>query len=200
MGTIEMTVNFDNTVSVTKLVPASETTETNLWYDIAACLCYSDDTSCATTPMIRQNEQFSLCLYPTKDEIAIVEVQSVNLEQDGIVVSSPVTASTTDALSRLAVNGTVHTLTTWSLSTFYAEETPTPVTASGVLKLAFIEPERRLRIVDSEGRRILASDTGSFEIKLELEYDPQYAESSGERMIYGFTSVLLFLSVLSLSF
>jgi len=199
---IEMTVNFDDTVSVTKLVPASETTATNLWYDIAACLCYSDDTSCATTPKIIQNEQFSLCLYPTHSEIAIVEVQSVNLEQDGIVVSSPVTASTTDALSRLAVNGTVHTLTTWSLSTFYAEETPNPVTASGVLKLAFIEPqaERRLRIVDSEGRRILASDTGSFEIKLELEYDPEYAESSGERMIYGFTSVLLFLSVLSLSF
>jgi len=198
---IEMTVNFDNTVSVTKLVPASETTATNLWYDIAACLCYSDDTSCATTPMIRQNEQFNLCLYPTHSEIAIVEVQSVNLEQDGIVVSSPVTDSSTDALSRLAVNGTVHTLTTWSLSTFYAEETPTPVTASGVLKLAFVEPqvERRLRIVDSKGRRILTTDTGSFEITLELGYDPDYA-SSGERMIYGFTSVLLVLFISSLSF
>jgi len=199
--TIEMTVNFDNTVSVTKLVPASETTETNLWYDIAACLCYSDDTSCAVTPEIKQNEQFSLCLYPTHSEIAIVEVQSVDLKQDGTTVSSPVKESTTDALSRLAVNGTVHTLTTWSLSTFYAAENPGDVTASGVLKLAFVDAQadRRLRIVDSKGRRILTTDTGSFEITLDLGYNPDYA-SSGQRMIYGFTSVLLVLFISSLSF
>lgn len=200
---VEMTVNFDESVSVTKLVPETLTTSTDLWYDIHACLCYADDTTCSSTPMIRQNEQFSICLSPTAPEVAIMSVTKFDLKQDEVTVSSPIIDSQPDALSRVAVNGTVHTLTTWSLSSFYEAETPTPVTASGELELAFVEAaqaERRLRIVDSKGRRVLTTDTGSFAITLELAYDPEYAESSGERMIYGFASVLLVLFISSLSF
>jgi len=189
---VDMTVDFDSgEVTVNKLEPATETTDTNLWYDVGACLCAADDTSCAASPEINQNEQFSLCLYPTEDEILIEEVLEVKLVQDNVVKSTPVDNNSPDALSRVKTNGTTHVLTTWTLSSFFADENPSPVTAQGVLKLAFKEmaAERRLRMRDSSGR-ILSTDTGSFEVHLELGYDPAYA-GSGKTMIHGFGAIVI---------
>lgn len=205
--TIEMTVDFDDTVTVTKLVPTTETTETDLWYDINACLCGGhEDTTCLASPEIMQNELFNLCMTPTQPEIEIEDVLQIELVQDGIIKSSPVTAKTADALSTVRTSGTTHVLTTWSLSSFFSVDTPTPVTAQGTLKLAFVSaPEaRRLRIKDQKGRilsRILTSDTASFQVELELGYDPAYAnaDSPGARMVAGFSSVFACLLVLYMS-
>lgn len=201
--TIEMTVDFDDTVHVTKLIPTTETTATDLWYDINACLCGGhEDTTCLESPTIMQNELFNLCMTPVEPEIEIEEVLDVALVQDGIVKSDPVAAKTADALSTLRTSGTTHVLTTWSLSSFFSVDTPTPVTAQGTLKLKFVTAPaaRRLRIKDQNGRilsRILTSDTASFQVELELGYDPEYAnaDSPGARMVAGIFSVFACLLV-----
>jgi len=135
-------------------------------------------------------------------EVAIADVESLELVQDGVVVSSPVVGKAPDALSRVAVAGDTHVVSTWAISAMFAAETPSPVTAQGSVNLIFVEAAtgRRLRVRDSAGRILSSSTTtsnGSFQITLQLGYDEDYATGgeSGKSLIYGFASVMLSLLI-----
>jgi len=189
---VDMTVDFTSgEVTVNKMSPKAETTDTNIWYEVDACLCGgAEDLECSTTPVIRQNERYSICITPADDIVDIVKVLSITASQDDSEKAYPIRDENKDALTVLNTIGQTFVVTSWPISAFFEGENPTEVTVSGNVLLSFQEnTSRRLRMDDGEGR-ILSTDSASFDVSMSPQKE-DLTPSEGFRFICGFKFVFL---------
>jgi len=203
---IEMTVNYETDPIATAVTSTAmdtlygthmEKIYSNLWYDINGCMCESLDTYDAEAPPclaenagIMQNQEFSICLEPSKDDVKIKNVLSLNLTQNGVLKSTPVDEGNSDALTKIQIgSGGYYVITTWAISAFFMDDIASDMTGNGKLELEFQKGSDSSRKL-----RALSEESGSFDVTVHLSNDENLLESGGVELMYRYawTVQLLF--------
>merc|ERR1719445_591350 len=208
-------VNVYNVAMDTLAATSLETVYSDLWYEINACLCEAptqwtdENPSCLPeTASVNQNQEFSICLKPNKNDVKIKNVKSLHLEQGGVLKSSPVEGGNSDALTTVDVGGIYiynddddvedyiyddslseergnwYMITTWAISAFFLDGAAADMTAYGEVELEFTKSRVSRRL------RVLSEQSGSFDVTVHLSDDDSLVEGGGVGLMCSYALIV----------
>jgi len=150
-----------------------ERLESQMINTVTACICTEDTHECyeEDTPL-EQNEAFSLCIRATTSDVIVKAVNMLSLQQDGVVKFIPVTSSGPAALTALTYESGYAVVRTMILAAFFAESSPSDITAFGLVELEFVSSVESQRKLRDKGPFSELTDEKGFEITLTLSDVP----------------------------
>mmetsp|Transcript_13681 Transcript_13681/g.24772 ORF Transcript_13681/g.24772 Transcript_13681/m.24772 type:complete len:483 (-) Transcript_13681:107-1555(-) len=193
---VETTQGFNVTdISLDRTAATNETGTGEFDYQVSACHCDPSFFDCYAindpNSVLTQGSDILLCVETTAPNVRINDIRSLTMTGDD--VTNPIVNGNGDALTQTTVVGKKARIRYQVISSFFQNENPTPIVASGIVLLEFF----------SEGSRMLRSVSfvpPSRDLEEELNQgfavDPIPVESAAEQtssasLIGGFLGIVV---------
>jgi len=193
---IDLTQGFQVTdITLDRTAATNETGTAQFDYEVSACHCDPSSFDCYEpndpNSVLTQGSDILLCVETTAPNVRINDIRSLTMTGDD--VTNPIVNGNGDALTQTTVVGKKARIRYQVISSFFQNENPTPIVASGIVLLEFF----------SEGSRMLRSVSfvpPSRDLEEELNQgfavDPIPVESAAEQtssasLIGGFLGIVV---------